>query len=97
METKWLPCSVSYGQFPNEYAVAGTQYNEKGFSLFAPKETVSAPNSGEGEGLIEVEVVDRRGELALVRLPAQTFENGQHVTVNATTLQSSPTLQKVGA
>ncbi len=97
METKWLPCSVSPGQFPTEYAVSGMQYNGKGFSLFAPQETVVPPPSGEGEGLVQVEVVDRRGELALVRLPAQSFENGQHVTVSGKTLQAAPTFQKVGA
>jgi hypothetical protein len=96
METRWLPCSVSPGQFPNEYAVSGMQYNGKGFSLFAPREMVSAPPSGEGEGLMQVEVVDRRNDLALVRLPAQSFENGQHITVDANTLRSAPGLQKVG-
>jgi hypothetical protein len=96
METKWLLCSVSPGQFPNEYAVSGTQYNGKGFSLFAPRETVSAPSSGEGDGFMKVDVVDSQGELVLVRLPAQTFENGQHITVSARMLQSAPTLQKVG-
>ncbi len=97
METKWLPCSVSPGQFPNEYAVSGTQFNGTGFSLFAPLETVVAPPSGEGEALLKAEVVDRRGDLALVRLPAQTFENGQHVTVHVNTLQATPALRKVGA
>jgi hypothetical protein len=97
METMWLPCLVSPGQFPNEYAVSGTQHNGKGFSLFAPREAVVAPAAGEGEGLLRVEVADRRGDLALVRLPAQTFENGQHVTVDARTLQPAPPPQRVGA
>jgi hypothetical protein len=98
METQWLPCSVSPGQFPNEYAVSGTQHNGKGFSLFAPREKVVAPVSGEGEGLMQVEVIDRRDDLALVRLPAESFETAsRHVTVNAKTLQANPTLQKVGA
>ena len=94
METKWLPCSVSPGQFPNEYAVSGMQYNGKGFSLFAPQETVVPPPSGEGEGLLKVEVVDQRDELVLVRLPAEPFENGQHVTIAAKMLQSTPSFQK---
>jgi hypothetical protein len=95
MDTKWLSCSVSPGQFPGEYAVAGVQHNGKPFSLFAPQEAVSAPPSGEGTGLMHVEVVDRRGDLVLVRLPAQTFENGQYITVNAKALQPTPTPQQV--
>jgi hypothetical protein len=98
METKWLPVSVSPGQFPNEYAVSGTQHGGKGFSLFAPNEKVAAPASGEGEGLMQVEVIDRRGDLALVRLPAESFETAsRHVTVDARTLQTAPTPLKVGA
>ncbi len=72
-------------------------HNGKGFSLFGDLQTVVPPACGEGEGLIKVEVVDQRDELVLVRLPAQTFENGQHVKVNANTLQSTPPFHKVGA
>ena len=46
---------------------------------------------------MRVEEVDRRGDLVLVRLPAQTFENGQYITVNAQALQPTPTTHKVGA
>ncbi len=95
MDTNWLSCSVSPGQFPSEYAIAGVQHNGKPFSLFAPQETVSAPSSGEGLGLMRVEVVERRGDLVLVRLPAETFENGQYITVNAKALQPTPTPQQV--
>lgn len=91
MEKKWLVCSVSPGQFPTEYAVSGTQYNGKPFSLFAPAETVNAPESGvEGPGLVQVQVVDRKGALVLVRLPAQTFENGHYVTVTEAELNAEP-------
>ena len=92
MNRKWLTCSISPGQFPTEYAVAGTQHNGVPFSLFAPKEAVSAPPGGvEGSGFVRVEVVDRRDGLALVRLPAQTFENGYHVTVSEAELSAEPT------
>jgi hypothetical protein len=97
MEQMWLACSVSSGQFPSEYAVSGIQHNGKSFSLFAPRETVSAPLAGEGPGLMHVEVVDRKGDLVLVRLPAQTFENGQYVTVNAAELRADLPTQRVGA
>jgi len=82
VETKWLLCSVSPGQFPSEYAVSGTQHNGKVYSLFAPRESVQAVTPG-GDGSLEVQVVDRKGDLALIRLPAQTFENGQYITVKS--------------
>jgi len=97
METKWLPCSVSPGQFPSEYAVSGVQHNGRPFSLFAPLATVSSVTPGSAEGLLQVEIVDRKGDLVLVRLPAQTFENGQYVTVKAAQLQPLSHSQKVGA
>lgn len=96
MEEKWLTCSVSPGQFPTEYAVAGEQHDGKPFSLFAPREAVRPPEKGdEGPGLLRVNVVERKGDLALVRLPAQTFENGRHVTVKAAELQAGPPARAV--
>lgn len=98
METKWLACSISPGQFPTEFAVAGTQYNGVPFSLFAPKDAVSAPDGAtEGWGAVRVTVIDRRGGLALVRLPAQTFENGHHVTVSESELSADPTARATPA
>jgi hypothetical protein len=94
MEQMWLRCSIGPGQFPTEYAVAGVQHNGKSFSLFAPKETVDAPSAGEGAGYVRVDLVEKKGELALVRLPAQTFENGQFVTVKLTELQPTPAQRK---
>jgi hypothetical protein len=44
-----------------------------------------------------VDILDRKGDLVLVRLPAQTFENGQYITVQAVQLRSAPQLSKVGA
>ncbi len=96
METKWLPCSVSPGQFPSEYAVSGTQYNGKGFSLFAPREMVRSVAPA-ADGWVQVQVVDRKGDLALVRLPAESFENGQYVTVQTSLLQTTPEPAKVSA
>jgi hypothetical protein len=90
MDTRWLSCSVSPGQFPSEYAVAGRQHDGKCFSLFAPRETVSLPTPDGGEGLLRVQVVGCKDDLVLVRLPAQTLENGQYVTVAASQLQAAP-------
>ncbi len=83
----WLVSTIGPGQFPTEYAVGGMQYNNKPFSLFAPADAVQAPSGGEGPGLVSVEVIDRKGDLVLVRLPAQTLENGQYVTVKASDLR----------
>jgi hypothetical protein len=85
MEQSWLKCSASLGQFPTEMAVAGTQSNGHSFSLFAPKEYVAGVQADE-TGYLKVDVVDRWGDLALVRLHAQTFETGQYVTVKVTDL-----------
>jgi hypothetical protein len=91
MEMKWLMCSISPGQFPTEYAVSGTQYNGAPFSLFASGESVVPPVGAiEGLGAVRVQVIDRRDGLALVRLPAQTFENGHHVTVSESELSTEP-------
>ncbi len=94
---QWLVSTVSPGQFPTEYAVGGTQHNGKPFSLFAPAEAVQALSSGEGQGLMRVELIERKGELALIRLPAQTLENGQYVTVKATDLQAAPAPEKAAS
>lgn len=93
MEQMWLSCTVSPGQFPTEFAVSGRQFNGKSFSLFAPRESVHPPVAGDdGPGTVMVEVVERKGELALVKLPAQTFENGSLVTVKAIELTRSAPL-----
>ena len=84
MNDFWLPCTVGPGQFPTESAVSGHQHGGKLFSLFAPRRMVK--EDGKGGGWVRVSLVDERDGLALVRLPAQTFENGQHVTVARTSL-----------
>jgi hypothetical protein len=71
--------------FPTEYAVAGKEYNGRGFSLFAPVETVE--DAGDGKGRMRVEKIDQRDNLVLVRLPAYIFGGGQYVTVTSDVLQ----------
>jgi hypothetical protein len=96
-EQAWLEASVSPGQFPGEYAVSGRQHDGRTFSLFAPADKVREARPGEGQSRVLVEIIDRKGDLYLVRLPAQTFENGQHVTVRASQLEHTPPVQRVGA
>jgi hypothetical protein len=95
-EQVWLETTVSPGQFPDEYAVSGQQYDGRTFSLFASADTVREAWPGAGQGRVLVDVIDRREDLCLVRLPAQTIENGQHVTVRASQLEHSPPAREVG-
>lgn len=78
----WLRCSVGPGQFPDEFAVGGEKFDGRPFSLFAPRPTVQPPKQiSSGEGLLRVRVFERKGDLVLVKLPGQTFENGYFITV----------------
>jgi hypothetical protein len=97
MNTKWLSCSISPGQFPTEFAIVGTDHDGKGFSLFAPREFTVPSKDSEGIGLVRVDVIDQKGDLILVRLPGQTFENGQYVTVKASDLHDTQVIQRIGA
>lgn len=86
-----LKCQVSLGQFTGEYAVRVQSYDGKWVSLFAPAETIELleeiDENHSVDGYIEVEVVDQRGGLTLVRLPRPTLENGEHLTVKEEAIQ----------
>ena len=77
----FLRCQVSRGMFSGEVAVRGKTANGPEFSLFVPVELVevdlSATATEAVEGWLRVEVLAREGALILIRLPGQTFENGQ--------------------
>jgi hypothetical protein len=94
----WLRCTISPGQFSGEYAVKGEMYNGEGFSLFASEEDLECrqfPSGSERTSAwIMVQVIEQDKGLALVGLPAQTLENGQTVTVSASSLKFSPAKQK---
>ena len=91
-----LRCAVAPGQFTGEYAVSATQSNGEGFSLFVDEDLVDweqPPDpEGRGEGWLRVDVIDRKGDEALIKLPAQSLEGGQFVTVQADQL-ASPCVQ----
>ena len=91
----WLSVAASPGQFPGEFAVGGLQYNNKPFSLFAPAEAVAIPPGSEGHGRLLVDLVEKKGDLALIRLPAQTLENGQYITVKTSELQPATSPEQV--
>ncbi len=97
MET-WLKCKVSPGQFSVEYAVQAKDFEGKGFSLFAPTETVEVeqiPNENESaEGWMCVKTEAQEGDLVLIRLPKQALGNGYYVTVRSKQLETRPARQE---
>ncbi len=89
-----LRCQVSPGMFSEEVAVRGVAADGAEFSLFVSDECVEfdAPigNRESVAGWLRVEVLAREGDLVLVRLPGQAFENGQTVTVRDCQLERRP-------
>ena len=82
----WIDCDVFPGQFSGEVAVTVRGLSGKPLSLFASKGDVDFPidelqSRGQSKGHIRVEIVEEQGQLAMVRLPRETLENGQHITV----------------
>lgn len=83
--TAWLKCTVSLGQFPQEYSVCGKLFNGTPFSLFAPVDDVKP----EGEvargkwvdGWVRVATGSQKGDCVLVALPQPALENGQIISV----------------
>jgi hypothetical protein len=92
--TTWLQCKVSPGQFSGELVVSANDFQGSIFSLFVPDEYVQHQGQlTEGQtvdGLVQVQVLGRKDDLALVRLPRQPLENGQIVTVPITALKRMP-------
>ena len=97
MET-WLKCKVSPGQFSIEYAVQVEAFDGRRVSLFAPTDEVDTDKQPTGsspvDGRIRVTVEAKKDDLLLVRLPRQTLENGQHVTVRSSQLDTRPSRQE---
>ncbi len=94
-----LRCQVSRGMFSGEVAVRGKTAYGAEFSLFVPDDFVEADLSATVteavNGWIRVEVLQREGALMLVRLPYQTFENGQTVTVRDSEVEIRPRRETV--
>ena len=86
METQRLKCKVAAGQFSGEYAVSSTQSDGSTFSLFVDEDSVDRDN-GTGEGCLFVYLISRKGDDALIRLPAQSLEGSQFVTVKSSQLR----------
>ena len=90
----WLRCTVTPGQFTGEYAVRGEQFNGSVFSFFAPEEYVAqaeaVENGRHADAWVRVHVWGQKGNLAVVRLPRESFESGQYVTVPTDQLTTTP-------
>jgi hypothetical protein len=81
-----LRCAIAPGQFTGEYAVSASQSNGDGFSLFVDENLLDwerPRDEGRGEGWLRVEVIDHKGDQALVKLPSPSLEGGQFVTVRS--------------
>ena len=91
---QWLRCDATPGQFPGELAITGETSNGTVFSLFMPEARVTCsqqPSEGKPtEAWLRVELVGQEGSLFVIRLPRQTLENGQFVTVRANQLRQQP-------
>ena len=83
-----LRCQVSPGMFSGEVAVRGRAADGTEFSLFVSDDFVefdqAIPADSSVAGWLCVAVLAHEGPLLLVRLPGQTCENGQTVTVRDT-------------
>jgi hypothetical protein len=80
----WLRCIASKGQFSSELAISIKDFRGEEFSLFAERESVEPegdPDIRPVPALLRVRLLDQEGELVLIRLPAETFNNGYTVTV----------------
>jgi hypothetical protein len=95
----WLRCTLTPGQFDDEFAVSGHLADGTGFSLFAPKEYINYDQNPSFDhpvsGAIRVELMTRQGGSALVLLPRQALENGRAVTVKAAQLSSRDEKERI--
>jgi hypothetical protein len=91
-------CLASPGQFSDEVAIQGKDFANNEFSLFAPRSFVYCEREPEHEAVearVQVQLLDQRDGLSLVRLPGRMFDNGSTVTVRADQLTDLQTRQCV--
>ena len=81
----WLKCRASKGQFSDELAVSGSDYQGEDFSFFVNKQFVDIDGDVElGEEVdarLQVIPLAEKAGLVLIQLPGQTFGNGRTITV----------------
>ena len=75
------------GMFPSERAIMFEDSQGRTVSVLIAERAVTSLGD---EGLIEVTLVDERGDLKLVSLPGEVFGAGRMATVRAEQLQPVP-------
>lgn len=89
---QWLTCTISPGQFSDEYAVQGKLFNGRTYSLFASREDLDFEGDPTWDhpvqGSIRISILDQKEELLLVALPQTTLENGRTITVKTEQVKS---------
>jgi hypothetical protein len=87
----FVRCKIYPGQFSDEFAVSGEQVNGERFSLFVPTSYVNPdqPPTRESsvEGWLQISIWQQSGDMAVVKLPRESFESGRFVTVRLDQLQ----------
>ena len=96
----WLRCDLSPGMFDGEIGVQGQQFDGSAYGLFAPTDHVDCGGHTLARGacvpgLVRVDIIDRKDNLVLVKLPRQTLQDGAYITVTADQLETRPQRQPV--
>lgn len=71
---KYINCTYSEGMLPSEYSVT-IHLGGRDLSLFAPKRYVIVKDREQGQGLLQVRIVDP--EHNVIALPAEVSELGK--------------------
>lgn len=77
-----VPCTISNGMFPNEYAVEIKLSSSEALSLFAEKSDLESIDLGSGTAYLKVKLLgeqDKRGKEMLMYLPKESLETGSHL------------------
>ena len=85
MKRSLLKGEVKQGMFPDERVVLFSDHQGKKFSIIVQDSAVT--NIAGGLGLVEVRVIDEKGDVALVMLPGEVLGASRTLTVRNTDLQ----------
>jgi hypothetical protein len=92
MSSLHLRCKVTDGQFENEVAVSGLDYQGERFSMFVDRqfvEGVGAPGDHGADAMLLVTSIAEKDDLVLIRLPGETLSNGRTITVRRSQLETA--------
>jgi hypothetical protein len=79
-ETVLIPCSISSGMFPDEYAVEINLSSGKVLSLFAEESDLESIDLAHNKAYLKVKLPGTResGKEILMYLPKESLETGNH-------------------